>query len=98
MYSVWCTVYANGVQFVGCIANSRRGRRATSDGRLKLISHSRIRAVYGVSSLLIRRSCRFPEHSRLNVRDGKAGDLWIRDTLETPVRIPSRKRENPEIP
>jgi len=25
------------------------------------------------SSLLIRRSCRFPEHSRLNVRDGKAG-------------------------
>lgn len=25
------------------------------------------------SSLLIRRSCRFSEHSRLNVRDGKAG-------------------------
>lgn len=51
------------------------------------------------SSLLIRRSCRFPEHSRLNVRDGKAGcgSVTPRGIREDPprgnVKIPNPENE-----
>lgn len=60
-----------GVQFAGCIANvvDDDEQPVTVDLSLSPI-HGSARCVR--SSLLIRRSCRFPEHSRLNVRDGRA--------------------------